>query len=370
LRKAQSSTIRYAVVGAGHIAQIAVLPAFKHARSNSRLVAIFSNDETKRRELDRRYLVPQVAPYEDYDGLLRLGGIDAVYIALPNSMHRDFAVRAAQAGVHVLCEKPLALTERDCRDMINACKRHRVKLMTAYRLHFEESNLEAMKLVRSGKIGELRYFNSTFSMQAREPNIRLKAEKGGGPLWDLGVYCINAARYLFRDEPSEVLGVTASGRDKRFREVEEMAAVSLAFPKDRLASFICSFGATDVATYEIVGTKGRLTLYNAYEYAAPVEMHVSLGEKRKVRHFATRDQFAAELLYFSDCILRNKEPEPSGLEGLADVRIIEAIYRSARARKPVRLRALEKPKGPSPRQEIRRAPVKKPDLVHAKSGSA
>jgi len=370
LRKEQSSIVRYAVVGMGHIAQIAVLPAFKHARSNSRLVALFSDDQAKRRELGRRYHISQVATYNDYDRFLQRGEIDAVYIALPNAMHRDFAVRAAQAGVHVLCEKPLALSERDCRDMIAACQRNSVKLMTAYRLHFEKSNLEAMKIVRSGRIGELRYFNSIFSMQARMPNIRLEREMGGGPLWDLGVYCINAARYLFRAEPLEVLGVTASGRDKRFREVEEMAAVTLRFGNERLANFICSFGATDAATYEIVGTKGRLTLHNAYEYAAPVEMHVAIGEKQEVRHFAMRDQFAAELLYFSDCILRNREPEPSGLEGLADVRIIEAVYRSVRNRKPVKLAALAKQQRPSLRQEIRRAPVKKPALVKVKSGSS
>src|SRR5579862_9356725 len=157
-----ASIVRYGVVGLGHIAQIAVLPAFAHARRNSRLVAIFSDDEAKRRELGRRYRVPNVATYKQYDRLLREGELDAVYIALPNSQHLDFTMRAAKAGVHVLCEKPLALTEGDCREMIAACQRHRVKLMTAYRLHFEKSNLDAVKLVSSGKIGEPRYFNSIF----------------------------------------------------------------------------------------------------------------------------------------------------------------------------------------------------------------
>jgi predicted dehydrogenase len=368
LKKKPSSFVRYAVVGLGHIAQVAVLPAFKHAR-NSRLVGLFSDDERKRRELGRRYRVPHLAAYKDYDRLLRRGDIDAVYIALPNSMHRNFAVRAANAGVHVLCEKPLAVTERECREMIEACRQNRVKLMTAYRLHFEKSNLEALACSRSGRIGDLRYFNSIFSMQAREPNIRLDREMGGGPLRDLGVYCINAARYLFGEEPVEVSGLTATGRDKRFREVEEMVAATLRFPGERLANFICSFGAADAGDYQMVGTKGSISLKDAYEYIGSVEMETTVNGKKQVRAFQSRDQFAPELVYFSDCILRNKEPEPSGEEGLADVRIIEALYQSAKTGKPIKLSPFSKAKRPSLRQEIRRPPVRKPQLIKAKSSS-
>jgi predicted dehydrogenase len=368
-RHKSASVVRYAVVGLGHIAQVAVLPAFNHARRNSKLVALFSDDPVKRDELRRRYKVPIVAAYEDYDAVLKQGEIDAVYIALPNSMHCDFTIRAAGAGVHVLCEKPLALSERDCKQMIQACNRNRVKFMTAYRLHFEKSNLEAIKLLESGKLGEPRYFNSIFSMQAREPNIRLERETGGGPLWDLGVYCVNAARYLFAAEPLEVIGITASGKDKRFLEVEEMAAATLRFPGERVASFVCSFGAADTAVYEVVGTEGTMRLKNAYEYVAPIEMQLTIGDREKKRTFPTRDQFAAELLYFSDCILHGKDPEPSGQEGLADVRTIQAIYKSAKLGRRIKLPPFAKSKRPSTSQEIRRAPVRKPKLIHAQSGS-
>jgi len=241
--------------------------------------------------------------------------------------------------------------------------------MTAYRLHFEKANLKAVSLARSGKIGELRYFNSIFSMQVRDPNIRLEKEMGGGPLYDLGVYCINAARYLFGDEPSEILGMSATGGDKRFREVEEMLGATMRFPGERLATFICSFGAADAATYNIVGTKGMVSLHNAYEYAQPIEMQAVIGGKEQTRSFARRDQFAPELLYFSDCILRNREPEPSGIEGLMDVRIIEALHRSARTGEAVKLSERDKQKRPSPRQELQRPPVQKPELVHARSAS-
>ena len=364
-----SGPVRYAVVGLGHIAQVAVLPAFKHATRNSRLAALFSDDEEKRRELARRYRVAIAAPYDEYDEVLRQGQIDAVYICLPNSMHCDFAVRAARAGVHVLCEKPLAVTEAECQKMIDACEEHHVKLMTAYRLHFEKSNLEAIEILKSGKIGKPRYFNSIFSMQAKAPNIRLDQETGGGPLHDVGIYCINAARYLFQAEPLEVRALTAASSDKRFREVEELVAAMLMFPQDRVASFICSFGAADAATYTVVGTEGRVTLENAYEYVAPIQMKTVIGEKRTVRKFEKRDQFAPELLYFSDCILRDKKPEPSGEEGLADVRIVEAIYKAAKTGKPVRLATVTKRQRPSLKQQMRRPPVRKPQLIHASPGS-
>jgi predicted dehydrogenase len=365
----QSKRIRYAVVGLGHIAQAAVLPGFGHASRNSELAALVSGDPVKLRELSRRYRVPVQASYEEYGALLRSGKIDAVYIAEPNSLHRDFTLRAADAGIHVLCEKPLAVSEAECKRMIAACRHNGVKLMTAYRLHFEKANLEAIRLIQSGKIGEPRFFNSIFSMQARSGNIRLRKKMGGGPLFDLGVYCINAARYLFRAEPVEVEGLAVSGDDKRFREVEEMAGAILRFPGERLATFICSFGAADSDEYQILGTKGSLCLRNAYEYAMPIELVVTINGKTQTRVFKKRDQFAPELLYFSDCVLRNKEPEPSGVEGLNDVRVIQAIFDSAKSRSVVKLRSRGKNSRPTIRQEIRRPALKKPKLVRTKSGS-
>src|SRR5437763_13327527 len=160
-RKANSGArekLAYAVVGLGHIAQHAVLPAFAHARENSELVALVSNDPVKLKTLSREYHVKETYSYDEYAACLHRGNVEAVYIALPNSMHRDFVIQAAQAGVHVLCEKPLGVTEHECRDMIEACAEHGVKLMTAYRLHFDPGNLAAIDIVQSGKLGPLRIF--------------------------------------------------------------------------------------------------------------------------------------------------------------------------------------------------------------------
>lgn len=176
------SKIRYAVIGLGYISQAAMLPAFRHARRNSVLTALVSGHRTKRSELSRRYGVKIDADYDRFDKLARSGDVDAVYIGLPNTMHREFTVRAARAGLHVLCDKPLAMSVRECNAMLPAARRNKVRLMTAYRLHFEPANVATLKLVRSGAFGAIRFFSSDFSMQVKPGNIRTQGELGGGRL--------------------------------------------------------------------------------------------------------------------------------------------------------------------------------------------
>src|SRR5687768_12271331 len=211
--------IRYAVVGLGHIAQVAVLPAFAHARRNSRLAALVSSDPSKLKAMAKKYRVGATYSYDEYEACLQQ--VDAVYIALPNSMHEEYTVRAARAGVHVLCEKPMAVTVEACRRMIAACRENRVKLMIAYRLHFEEINLAVVDLVRRGRIGEPKFFNSSFSMRVRNGNIRTDPHLGGGTLYDIGVYCINAARYLFRAEPTEVSALSVNSGAANVSQIDE-----------------------------------------------------------------------------------------------------------------------------------------------------
>ena len=368
--KKSTKKIRYAVVGLGHIAQVAVLPAFAHAARNSVLTALVSNDPEKLRQLSRRYRVKQTYSYEQYDDCLRSGEIDAVYIALPNNMHAEYSIQAANAGVHVLCEKPMAVTERECLSMIRAARKNRVTLMIAYRLHFEEANLKAVEIVKSGKLGEPRIFNSLFGLQVKAGNIRTKTDLGGGTIYDLGVYCINAARYLFQNEPLAAFAYSAAGHDRRFKEIDEMTAAVLRFPQDRIATFTTSFGAADVASYEIVGTKGILRVDPAYEYAMPLKHYLTIDGKTTTRTFPRRDQFAPELLYFSDCIIKNIKPEPSGEDGLQDVRVVRALYRAADTGRPVKLPPVRLQKRPTLKQEKRRPPVSQPRLIKAQSASA
>jgi len=355
--------ICYAIVGLGHIAQTAVLPAFKHAE-NSQLAALVTGNPKKHRELSERYRV-KAYTYDDLESALEKEKVDAVYIATPNILHREHTERAAQAGVHVLCEKPMATTQDDCEAMIRAAAKNNVKLMIAYRLHFNDANLHAVKVAKSGDLGDLRYFESLFGLQVKEGNIRTRKDLGGGTLFDIGVYCINAARYLFRDEPIEVVGLTANNGEKRFAEIEEMTAAIMRFASERLATFTCSFGSADVSHYDLVGTKGQLRLENAYEYQGELKCVTTIDGKKTDKTFEPGDQFAPELIYFSDCIIHDREPEPSGNEGLADVRVINAIYESAEIRRAVRIEPVQKKRRPDETMQIKRPPVRKPELIGA-----
>ncbi len=363
--------IRYAVVGLGYISQIAILPAFAHAEENSELTALVSGDPQKLEKLARQYGVAHTYSYEQYADCLHSGVVDAVYIALPNNMHSAYTVAAAEAHIHVLCEKPMAVDESECHAMIAAAEDAGVKLMIAYRLHFEKGNLNAIELMQSGKIGEPRIFSSIFSQQVKDGNSRLKAELGGGPLFDMGIYCINAARYLFGAEPLEGFAWSLRATDKRFEEVPEMVAALLKFPQDRLAKFVCSFGAADRSEYEVVGTQGSLKMDPGYELAEDLEAKIKVGDRTTEKTFEKRDQFAPEIVYFSDCILHNKDPEPSGREGLADVRIINALRESAENGRPVPIPAVEIERRPDMSQEMTKPAIDKPpQLVKAAAPGA
>ena len=368
---AHSKSVRYAVIGLGHIAQAAVLPAFRHARRNSTLAALVSGEPRKLKQLSRRYGVQRTCSYDDVDELFSSGEIDAVYIALPNHMHKDYTIRAARAGLHVLCEKPMAVNADECEEMIRAAREANVRLMIAYRLHFERANLEVAKLARSGKLGAVRFFTSDFSMQVSDDNIRLNPpDMGGGPLYDIGVYCINAARYCFAEDPVEVWATATRSDNRRFRNVDETVAATLRFRDERLATFTCSFGAADRSVYSVTGTKGSVTLDPAYECAVGLAYQMKVGERARSKKFSKSDQFAPELLYFSDCVLKNEEPEPSGEEGLADVRIIEGMLQSISTGRPVRLEMRQRKQRPTLQQEIRSPAVpREPKLIDVKPAS-
>ncbi|MFL5532723.1 MAG: Gfo/Idh/MocA family protein [Gemmatimonadales bacterium] len=362
--------IRYAVVGLGHIAQVAVLPAFAHAK-NSELTALVSSDPEKLEKLGRKHKVQRRYSYQEFDDCLDSGAVDAVYIALPNHLHREYSERALRRGIHVLCEKPMAVTEEDCRSMIRVAEENQAKLMVAYRLHFEEANLKAIDLVQSGKLGDPRLFDSVFTMTVKEGDIRLNPrELGGGTLYDIGIYCINAVRNLFGAEPMEVVAFSANCGDERFQQCEETTSCILRFPgRERLATFTCSFGATDVSHYRVVGSKGQLVMDPAYEYAEELEQKITVDGRTRSKTFPKRDQFAPELISFSESILTGNAPEPSGWEGLADVRIIRALYGSADTGQPVTLEPFSKDNRPSMKQELRRPPVSKPKLVNTEAPS-
>ena len=358
--------LRFAVIGQGYFAQSAVLPAFEQA-AGCELRAIFSQDKTKLRALRRKYGVAAALGYDEYDDYLRSGEVDAIYIALPNDMHHDYTVRAARAGIHVLCEKPIATNSHDAESMIAACADNGVKLMIAYRLHFEGATLEAIEHVARGDIGTPRFISTTFGMQVQDENIRTRDAHGGGPLLDLGIYCVNAARALFRAEPTEAAAISATIRgDRRFKEIDEQVTAVLRFPGERLAQLTCSFGAYEHSALTVIGSKGRIRLDPAYEYASGLTLEMDVADHRPRRKtFPKRDQIAAELTGFARCIRERREPEPSGQEGLADLRVLEAIQRSTESGRMEPVAPVVRKARPSKAQAIRRKPHGMPDLVHA-----
>ena len=206
----------------------------------------------------KKYDIEHVTDYDGFDALLKSGNIDAIYLATPNSDHTRFAVKALEAGVHVLCEKPMAPTEAECQQMIDASENSGAKLMIAYRLHFEEATIEALETVRAGTIGTPRIFSSVFTQQVSAENSRTDPANWAGPLPDMGPYPINAVRQLFQAEPTEVFAFRASLPEPRFSQIEEMMTVVMKFPGERLGTFTLSYGANPMGQYRIVGTKGDL----------------------------------------------------------------------------------------------------------------
>jgi glucose-fructose oxidoreductase len=360
----KTDRVRYAVVGLGHIAQVAVLPAFRNLE-HATPAALVSGDAKKRRLLARKYDVTHTYSYDDLDRCLAQG--DAVIITLPNAMHAKYTIQAADAGVHVLCEKPLASTVEDGERMVRTCREAGVKLMTAYRLHFEPINLAVVEAVRSGAIGDPKFFVSTFSMRVKEDNVRADRELGGGSVFDLGVYCINAARYVLDAEPTEVVACVTNSVPDRLPEIDESTTAILRFEGERLASFVSSFNAADLSWYRVAGTEGEIHVEPAFEYRDPLAYTVTINGK-KTRHRGKRtDQFAAELTYFSDCILENRDPEPSGEEGLQDVRIVQAIYESAEIGRAVAIPPYRASARPRRSQTITHPPAPHVRVVGAES---
>jgi predicted dehydrogenase len=360
--------MRMAVIGQGYFAQAAVLPAIEQL-DDVELTALVSGSSNKLDELGDRYGVKLRVAYDELEELLASHRVDAVYIATPNDTHAELTVIAARHGVHVMCEKPMAPTEAECMQMIRACEQRRVKLMVAYRLHFEAANLIAIEVARGGEIGEPRIFSSVFSMQVRDGNIRTQPRRGSGPLYDIGIYCLNASRYLFRAEPLEVTSMKLTGRDPRFQSVDEAFAVTMRFPAERVAQFTCSFGAHDRAHYQVVGTEGCLMLDNAYEYAAEMHLEINGTHGKKSRTFTKRDQIAGEIEYFAKCIREDIDPEPSGWEGLADVRILQAIQASARFGRSVPIDPIPRPRRPDLGQQMELPAHELPPLVDVEQPS-
>jgi len=334
----------YAIVGLGGYGLGRIIPQFENCQ-HSRLVALVSGDAAKAKKVAQQYGVPErgIYSYENFDRIRDNPDIDIVYICLPVFMHAEYTIRAAQAGKHVMCEKPMAVSALECEQMIAACRKAGKKLMIGYRSRFEPHNVEAIRLARAGAIGTIRYFRSEHGFVAGDSNTwrMKKAQSGGGSLMDIGIYALQAARYTTGEEPLAVFAKETTNRsDPRFREVEDMIEFQLEFPSGAIGSCMSMYSANR-NQFVLMGEKGRIELEPATAYSG---QKMWVGNERSDKTEVKpppgpyANQWVGQLDHMSQCVLQNREPLVPGEEGLRDLRIIEAIYRSAREQKRIVLR--------------------------------
>ncbi len=359
--------VRYAIVGLGDIAQEDTMPGVDHT-GNSEITALVTSDPAKATELGEKYKVKATYTYEQFPEALKSGNFDAIYLATPNWRHAEFILPALQAGIHVLTEKPLEVSTARCQEILAAEKASTAKLMVAYRLHFEPATLDTIAQVRSGKIGQVHTFSSTFAQPVDPANHRAHSGLGAGPVLDMGPYPINAARYIFSDEPTEVVSAIGTnhpetGFDQSFPDT---VAVTLKFPNGRLAQFSLSYHGGPYNSFVAIGTKGSITLDPCYMFGKPLEQVLAIGEDKKKQSFKNTDHFGGEMKYFSDCILNNTEVEPDGEEGFADLRVIDGIHEALKTGKSVTLEPFTRTKRIDTEAQAQTlSAVSTPDLVHA-----
>jgi predicted dehydrogenase len=329
-QRAQKKT-GYAVIGLGRIAGH-FMPGTRNT-TNSQITALVSGHRDKAERIASQYNIPasSIYSYENFDEIAHNPAVDAVYVALPNSMHAEYTIRAAKAGKHVLCEKPMATNVADCEAMIAACKAANVNLMIAYRCHYEPTNLRAVHLIREGALGQVQAIESTFGFNIGPGEWRLnKKLAGGGPLFDVGIYSLNACRYLTGEEPQHISAyASVIDRDGRFNEVEENVSWTMRFPSGIVASCNTTYGAPMEGYFRVHGSKGWLEVNQAFVYEG-LRLRAEFGATKLNEPNPARDpsHFQAEAEHFSHCIQNGLQPTSPGEEGLRDMGYITEIYRS------------------------------------------
>jgi predicted dehydrogenase len=330
----------WAVVGLGNLAIHQILPAFCHCEK-SKLVALVSGHPDKAAKLAARYGVNPKAiyNYQNYDTIRDNPEVDVIYIVLPNSMHAEYTIRGFQAGKNVLSEKPMATSPAECQSMIDAGNKAGKKLMVAYRCRYEPYNQAMIKMARDKELGGVKILQTEAGFNIGDPTQwRLnKAMAGGGSLMDIGIYALQAARYISGEEPIAVnaMSYTTPG-DPRFKEVEETILFQLRFPSGIIANCSSSYGSSTRSHFRALAPEGYFELDPAMGYTGN-RMRVSKGPSLEEVFLPQVDHFGAEMDHMSDCVLNNKTPLTPGEEGLRDLTIMTAIYQAANSGQTVKL---------------------------------
>jgi predicted dehydrogenase len=338
----EKERIGYAVVGMGALAQAAILPAFRNSK-NSRLIALVTGNREKGMKLAGEFNAQHTFEYSAFSECLSRSDVNAVYIATPPGEHEKYALAAANAGKHVLCEKPLAASVEQARNMIEACLRNKVLLMTAYRKYLEPASVRLKKMITGGELGRIDIVHTLFTeFRTHGDNspswLFSKQLSGGGPLTDLGVYCLNTSRWLAGEDPIAASAVSWARDPRRYREVEEGISFRLDFPSGLILQGSSAYSAAFSSFIHVHGEKGWAELAPAFAFEEERRLSGKVAGRWFAKTYKPMDEFALELDYFSKCIQGNKKPEPDGEQGLRDLIIIDALYEAARTGKTAEIR--------------------------------
>jgi predicted dehydrogenase len=350
--------IGFAILGLGRLATENIMPAFGRVK-HARLAALISGTPEKARVLAAQYGMPekQIYGYGDFDRIQNDPSIQAIYVVTPNALHHEFVLKAAAAGKHVLCEKPMAVSSAEAADMVRACAQANRKLMIGYRMQYQPHARELTRIVRSGELGAMKAISGFYGQNMGDPaQWRLhKSIAGGGALYDIGIYCLNGTRFTLGEEPIEVNArIVTNSNDPRFKEVEESVYWTMLFPSGVVATLSTSYAMHSTTNFGAHGDRGLAYMQNAYGYSG---QRLFLDNTVNGRHalaeirFGEPDHFATELDHFALCIRNDVKPRTPGEEGLQDMKIIEAIYQSAASGQIVklpRIEGLDTTRGPEP----------------------
>jgi len=337
-KKPVTNKTGFAVIGLGSIAQSSVLPAFAKCK-HARLVAVVGRDAAKTSRLARKFKAGFRYNSDDFATCLANPEVSAVYIATPQGEHARLTIQSAEAGKHVLCEKPLAATRQQSAAMVEACLHNGVLLMTAYRKYYESSTLYLKQLIESGKLGRIDVIHTAFSelyTPGKSLSWLLDAKMaGGGPLMDLGVYCVNTSRWLVDEDPIEANAESWARDRARFHEVEEGISFRLRFPSGLLLYGSSTYSAAPSSFLYVQGSAGWASLSPAFPFEEERKLTAKIGKHHIARAFPLVNEFSPEIDAFASAIQKHGSVEPDGVQGHKDMIILDAIYKSAREKKPV-----------------------------------
>ena len=338
--RAQTGTpgrkIGFALCGLGNLSTHQLGPALQKTQF-CQLTGIVTGHSYKAEQWKAQYGIPakNVYDYDNMEDMANNPDIDVVYVVTPNGLHAEHTIKAARAGKHVLCEKPMEVSVEKCQQMIDECQKAGKKLAIGYRLHFEPNNLECVRLARDKVFGDLKLIEAGFGGRMGNPNAWRFNKKlaGGGCLMDMGIYALQATRYLSGEEPVEVSGITTVTDPERFKEIEESIVWELKFPSGLIANCASTYNFFGMQRFTAYGGDGWFELNPAFNYRG---IRGSRSDGQAIE-FPQIDQFAAEMDDFAQCILENRPTRVPGEEGLRDVKIMMAIYEAARSGRTVSL---------------------------------